>query len=83
MPILALLAGLFLIHSFQNESRAREVAEVDAEHAAHTHVHHLPDDDETPEMAEKNHIGFAQRAYPFLEMLRAARDGGDSVMWGV
>ncbi|QGZ41096.1 uncharacterized protein DUF1840 [Pseudoduganella flava] len=57
--------------------------EVDAEHASHTHAHHLLDEDETPEMAEKNHIGFAQRAYPFLEMLRAARDGGDNVMWGV
>ena len=30
LPILALVAGLFFIHAFQNESRAKEVAEVDA-----------------------------------------------------
>jgi hypothetical protein len=57
--------------------------EVDAEHANHGHVHHLPEEDETPEMAERNHVGFAQRAFPLLEMLRAARDGGDNIIWGV
>jgi hypothetical protein len=57
--------------------------EVDAGHANHSHAHHLPEEDETAEMAEKNHIGFAQRAYPLLEMLRTARDGGDNIMWGV
>jgi len=57
--------------------------EVDAGHANHTHPHHLPEEDETAEMAEKNHIGFAQRAYPLLEMLRAARDGGDNIVWGI
>lgn len=30
-PILALVAGLVLIHSFQNDMRAQEAAEVDAE----------------------------------------------------
>ena len=30
LPLIALLAGLFLIHSFENERRASEVAEVDA-----------------------------------------------------
>lgn len=30
LPLVALLAGLFLIHSFENERRASEVAEVDA-----------------------------------------------------
>ena len=57
--------------------------EVDAEHASHSHPHHLPEEDETAEMAEKNHIGFAQRAYPLLEMLRTARDGGDNIVWGI
>ncbi|WP_338770570.1 DUF1840 domain-containing protein [Massilia sp. METH4] len=57
--------------------------EVDADHANHTHPHHLPNDDESPEMAEKNHIGFAQRAFPLLEMLRAARDGNDNIVWGI
>ncbi|QCP13235.1 DUF1840 domain-containing protein [Pseudoduganella umbonata] len=57
--------------------------EVDAAHANHSHAHHLQDEDETAEMADKNHIGFAQRAYPLLEMLRAARDGGDNIVWGI
>ena len=57
--------------------------EVDAGHANHSHPHHLPEEDESAEMADKNHIGFAQRAFPLLEMLRAARDGGDSIVWGV
>ena len=30
LPLIALLAGLFLIHSFENDRRASEVAEVDA-----------------------------------------------------
>jgi hypothetical protein len=57
--------------------------EVDAEHAQHSHAHHLPEEDESTEMAEKNNIGFAQRAFPLLEMLRAARDGGDNIVWGI
>jgi len=57
--------------------------EVEAEHATHAHAHALPEEGETPEMAERNHVGFAQRAYPLLEMLRAARDGGDDIIWGV
>jgi hypothetical protein len=57
--------------------------EVEADHAAHTHAHALPDEGETPEIAERNHVGFAQRAYPLLEMLRAARDQGDDIIWGV
>jgi hypothetical protein len=28
-------------------------------------------------------VSFATRAYPLLEMLRAARDGGNDVLWGV
>jgi hypothetical protein len=57
--------------------------EVDAEHANHSHPHHLPEEDETADMAEKNHIGFAQRAFPLLEMLRAARDANDNIVWGI
>jgi hypothetical protein len=57
--------------------------EVDAGHANHSHPHHLPEEDETADMAEQNHIGFAQRAFPLLEMLRAARDANDNIVWGV
>ncbi len=57
--------------------------EVEADHATHTHAHTLPDEGETPEMAERNHVAFAQRAYPLLEMLRTARDQGADIIWGV
>jgi len=29
------------------------------------------------------HVGFSTRAFPFLEMLRAAHKRGNDVMWGV
>jgi hypothetical protein len=29
------------------------------------------------------HVSFATRAYPLLEMLRAAQKGGNDVLWGV
>jgi hypothetical protein len=68
----------------QEVALAKLHPEVDAEHAAHAHGgHHLLEEDETPEMAERNHVSFAQRAYPLLEMLRMARDGGDNVVWGI
>lgn len=57
--------------------------EVDADHAQQGHSHQLPDDPEVAELAEKLHVGFAQRAFPLLEMLRTARDGGENIMWGV
>lgn len=57
--------------------------EVDAAHATHSHFHEMPEVGETPEMAEKHHVAFAQRAFPLLEMLRAARDDGENIIWGV
>lgn len=38
-------------------------------------------DDNEHEKIER--VSFATRAYPLLEMLRAARAGGNDVMWGV
>jgi hypothetical protein len=58
--------------------------EVDLEHSTQLHMgHELPADSEPAELAEKHHVGFAQRAFPLLEMLRAARDGGENIVWGV
>jgi hypothetical protein len=57
--------------------------EVDAEHAAHTPSHALPDDGDETSLAEMTKVGFAQRAYPLLEMLRAAKTGGHDIVWGV
>lgn len=57
--------------------------EVDSEHAAHTPSHALPNEDGDAEFAETQKVGFAQRAYPLLEMLRAAKTGGYDIVWGV
>lgn len=57
--------------------------EVDSEHAAHTPTHALPNDDGDAEFAETQKVGFAQRAFPLLEMLRAAQTGGHDIVWGV
>lgn len=34
-------------------------------------------------LQEKQHIGFAARVYPLLEMLRAAVTDGHDIVWGV
>jgi hypothetical protein len=43
-------------------------------------VHH--DDDEEAH-TKVQPVSFSTRVYPLLEMLRAAHDGGNDVMWGV
>lgn len=40
-------------------------------------------DDHESEMARANHVSFATRAFPLLEMLRAAQREHEFVMWGV
>jgi hypothetical protein len=46
------------------------------------HAHHgLDSDDQEHEGAET--VSFATRAFPLLEMLRAAKSGGYDVLWGV
>ena len=39
--------------------------------------------DEGADMARVDHVSFSTRAYPLLEMLRAAHRDGEFVMWGV
>jgi hypothetical protein len=42
------------------------------------------DDDKADAAHElRTHVSFGTRAYPLLEMLRAAQRGGHHVMWGV
>jgi hypothetical protein len=57
--------------------------EVDSNNAQHLPTHALPDEGEDAEMAESQKVGFAQRAFPLLEMLRAAKSGGHDIVWGV
>ena len=57
--------------------------EVDSEHASHMPNHALPDDEGDVEFGETERVGFAQRAFPLLEMLRTAKTGGYDIVWGV
>ncbi|MFC5513665.1 DUF1840 domain-containing protein [Massilia jejuensis] len=44
-------------------------------------AHHIEDDD--PEHEQVQMVSFSTRAYPMLEMLRAARDHKCDILWGV
>lgn len=54
--------------------------EIDAEHEVHAHDQ---DDRDLPENTLLSRVGFATRAYPLLEMLRAATREGQDIIWGV
>lgn len=61
------------------ESR-RHAASEDVERDIHAH-HNEDRDDSDHEAMEM--VSFSTRAYPLLEMLRAAKAGGHDVLWGV
>lgn len=61
------------------ESRAHP-ASGDVERDIHAHHSDVGDDSEHDEVEV---VSFATRAYPLLEMLRAAKAGGNDVLWGV
>jgi len=61
------------------ESRSHAAAE-DIKHDIDAHSNEEGDDHDH-EGAET--VNFSTRAYPLLEMLRAARDSGYDVLWGV
>lgn len=62
------------------ESRAHPIsAQVDHDVKAHP----LPYEEGDHEHEPVASVSFASRAYPFLEMLRAAREQGREVVWGV
>ena len=46
------------------------------------HAHHNEERDDS-EHEPVEIVSFSSRAYPLLEMLRAAKDGGHDVLWGV
>lgn len=43
----------------------------------------IDEDDEDKAREVRTFVSFGTRAYPLLEMLRAAQRGGHDVMWGV
>jgi hypothetical protein len=76
-------------------AEAPKAVEVLEKEIAETRMHHASDDVKRDVNAHHNEVGddadhegmevvsFATRAYPLLEMLRAARKGGYDVLWGV
>jgi hypothetical protein len=50
-------------------------------HPDHTHSADALEDDS--ELLEKQHVGFAARVFPLLEMLRTALTDGNDIVWGV
>ena len=71
--------AIALLEKEINESRAHFAAE---ELQRDVMAHHGDDHDDN-EHEPAQIISFATRAYPLLEMLRAARDQGSDILWGV
>lgn len=61
------------------ESRLHAITE-EVERDVHAHHNERGDDTDHEEIAV---VTFPTRAYPLLEMLRAAKAGGHDVLWGV
>ena len=57
-----------------NQSAPQQVAEPNATEQ---------DEGEAAEQKKSRQVGFSARAYPLLQMLRAAKAHGDDIMWGV
>ncbi|MDB5906196.1 MAG: hypothetical protein JWP34_310 [Massilia sp.] len=76
-------------------AEAPKAVEVLEKEIAETRMHHASDDVKRDVNAHHGEVGddsdhegmevvsFATRAYPLLEMLRAARNEGRDVLWGV
>ncbi len=62
------------------EESRKHAASADVERDVHAH-HGEAGDDKDHEGMEV--VSFGTRAYPLLEMLRAAKAGGHDVLWGV
>ncbi|SOZ34352.1 DUF1840 domain-containing protein [Cupriavidus neocaledonicus] len=73
--------GVITVDELPHAIHKLEAAVADARraHPADTAVEARPDADEEEE--EPLHLG--QRAYPFLDMLRASQREGVNVLWGV
>ena len=65
------------IEAAVNESKRHPSAEADKSDA----TAHREGDDDDRELSQS--VSFATRAYPLLDMLRAAQKSGNDVLWGV
>lgn len=71
--------AIALIEKEIDEARHHPVSE-DVKRDVHAHHGEQGDD---PEHEEVQMVSFAVRAFPLLEMLRAASRHGDDIVWGV
>jgi hypothetical protein len=78
--ITAAEAGAALTILEREVALSRQQPEHDVEHDAHAHE---PEEGETPEQVQQQRVGFATRAFPFLELLRTAKANNEDVVWGV
>jgi hypothetical protein len=87
-PILKLFGKTVEQGVITAEETAGAIARLEAEiaagkqQAAEEKKHH-PETDEEPEPAANQSVSFATRAFPLLDMLRAAHNARQFVMWGV
>lgn len=70
--------ALALLEKVVDDSRAHTSSEVQRDVG-----HHHGGAGDAPPHVMADGVSFAARAFPFLEMLRAARAGGGEVVWGV
>lgn len=70
------------IHRLEAEIAESKAHPISDEVQVDVETHHGPEGDDN-EHEQLQIVTFATRAYPLLEMLRAAHAGGNDVMWGV
>lgn len=61
----------------------QHIEDLDIEHRPDTTHNTDALDGDGSELAEKQHVGFGQRVFPLLQMLRIAKNEGHDIMWGV
>lgn len=72
-------AAVAKLESAIHDSKADPSTEENARNAAARHE----DGGENRDYESTQPVSFAARAYPLLEMLRAAHRSGDDVLWGI
>ena len=70
------------VTAIEQEIAAHKAHELAEEVRRDIDAHHGPQGDDN-EHEVRNEVSFGTRAYPLLEMLRAAQRGGHDVLWGV
>src|ERR1700693_714377 len=72
--------AIIVLEKFIDATRFYETSEA-IEHDIN--VHHNENGDDNNHEHDVDHVSFANRAYPLLEMLREAQKGHYDILWGV